>query len=88
MAFYSHKLHICQICRPGRVWEPWENLRPRRGVVQITGSEKMNFFMPGLAGPEYMDVWEHREISSIARSSFGRKVEDEDEDVFFHPDKE
>jgi hypothetical protein len=59
--------------------------------------------MPGLAGPEYMDVWEHREISAIlavgslkrwkasssfriARSIFGRKVEDED--VFFHPDKE
>ena len=35
--------------------------RPRRGVVQITGSEKLNYFMPGLAGPEYMDVWEHRE---------------------------
>lgn len=30
--------------------------RPRRGVVQITGSEKLNYFMPGLAGPDYMDV--------------------------------
>lgn len=37
-------------------YEGIELPKPRRGVVQITGSEKLNYFMPGLAGPEYMDV--------------------------------
>jgi len=37
-------------------YEGVELPKPRRGVVQITGSEKLNYFMPGLAGPEYIDV--------------------------------
>lgn len=42
-------------------YEGIELPKPRRGVVQITGSEKMNYFMPSqIGGPQYMDV-----ISSI-----------------------
>ncbi|CAE8628014.1 unnamed protein product [Polarella glacialis] len=34
--------------------------KPRRGMIRLSGSEKMNHFMPGLAGPEYTDC-----ISSV-----------------------
>eukprot|EP00439_Symbiodinium_sp_Y106_P058509 s2891_g8.t1 len=29
---------------------------PRRGVIQITGSEKLNYFMPSLVGPNHIDA--------------------------------
>lgn len=29
---------------------------PRRGVIQITGSEKLNYFMPSLIGPNHIDA--------------------------------
>mmetsp|Transcript_72088 Transcript_72088/g.168698 ORF Transcript_72088/g.168698 Transcript_72088/m.168698 type:complete len:397 (-) Transcript_72088:59-1249(-) len=30
--------------------------KPRRGVIQITGSEKLNHFMPSIVGPNHVDA--------------------------------
>lgn len=37
-------------------FDDFEFPKPRRAVVRITGTEKLNLFMPGINGPDFTDV--------------------------------